>query len=418
MDTHVRAARIGLVCLAVVSATTVAGSAVIESTVAEAASAAHPSATVKRVVSARSTTPFAMPAPGLAKVQLVRLTAGAWTVIAKATAVNFSTTDFVRCQLWDITNNVGLDGSTYQVGTTVAKAGPITNVATLEVPPGATVQVQQQCGHDTAAGDAAYLDADAGLVAFQTLDGTAAGQSVARTAAPYPLTSSNAIVLSLALPPGTYAIGFKMTAVSLSGNAVVLCYLLAPNGGSGTADIAIGDTSAAATDTAFTYFSGSGTVSLVCGLPAGSGAYLDPETVLWARKAKAVTAVENGCGARLVNATTDLVALVRQGQCTIVSTNTALSAASVSKGTWVAVGGESTLANDGASDFVRCELRIDGGQLDGSATWEDAGHYVGGLTVLGTVKLAQQANIEESCIHDTSGATSRSFAGSLVLIRV
>jgi hypothetical protein len=38
------------------------------------AAAAHPSAVAKLVVSARSTTQFAMPAPGLATVQSVKLT--------------------------------------------------------------------------------------------------------------------------------------------------------------------------------------------------------------------------------------------------------------------------------------------------------------------------------------------------------
>ena len=151
-----------------------------------AASAATAAASSSRVVTARTTTTFAMPAPGYNTVQSVTLSAGAWTVIAKATAVNSSTTDFARCQLYDATHSVSLDGATYQVGTTASTGGPITNLATLDVLAGATVQIQQRCGHDGAAGDAAPdLDVDVdGGGGSDSADNATGAAAVTERAAP------------------------------------------------------------------------------------------------------------------------------------------------------------------------------------------------------------------------------------------
>ncbi|HEY5011276.1 MAG TPA: hypothetical protein VIK61_01050, partial [Acidimicrobiia bacterium] len=343
-----------------------------------------------------------------------------WTLMAKATAVNFSGADFVRCGLYDLTHNITLDGSTYQVGAGIASAGPITNVATIVVPAATTVQVQQQCGHDAAAGDSAYLDPDASLVALETLDGTTAGQSIARTSAATPLTTTDTTVLSLSLPAGDYAVGFKFTGVTFSGSTLVTCALTEPRGFFGAGLVNVGSATAAATDAYFTYLSGGGTVSLACRVTSGSGAYLDPATVLWARKSTASTAVEGGCGAYLINAKTDLVALVRGGtQCVIKGgQSTRLSAAYVPRGTWVAIGGEAEIGNATATaDFVRCEILGNGGHLDGAATWETGNGYVG-LSLLGTLKLKAPATFSETCTRDITGELSNSYEGSMVLIKV
>ena len=409
---------VALLCIGVASSTLIVGVTAAASNAA--VPAVRPAAAAKRVVSARTATQFAMPAPGVATVQSVKLPAGAWTVMAKATAVNFSGADYVRCDLYDLAHSVALDGSTYQMGAGIASAGSITDIATITVPAATTVQVQQRCGHDAAAGDSAYLDPGASLVAFATLDGTVAGQSIARTSAATPLTTTDATVVSLALPAGDYAMGFKFTGVTFSGPTLVDCSLNGPRGFYGAGAVTIGSVTAAATDAYFTYLSGGGNMSLACRVTSGSGAYLDPATVLWARKVTASTAVEGGCGAYLINAKTDLVALVRGGtQCPIKGgQSNRLSAAFVPRGTWVALGGEADIHNTTATqDFVRCEIQHDGVSLDGSATWE-AGSSDVGLSLVGAVKLIQPETFEESCTRDITGEITNSFEGSMVLIKV
>jgi hypothetical protein len=377
-------------------------------------------ATGKRVVSARTTSALSMPAPGFVRVQSVSVSAGAWTVIAKATAVNTGASDFVRCQLYDATNKVALDGATYQVGGTISNGGPITNLATITVATGATVRVQQRCGHDGSAGDAAYLDADASLVALQTRDNAADDQTIARTTATTPMTSTNTTVLSFTLPTGDYAIGIKMTGVTFSGNSTVTCLFENPRGVTGGPSVTVGGAAtSAATNAYFTYLSGGGSVSLVCSAFGPAGAYLDPDVVLWARNAKAAIAVENGCGPTLVNATTDLVAVVRDGPaCPIQGTATAMSGAFINAGSWVAVGGEAALDNLAGSDFARCALSENvTTHLDGTAVWEPQFTYVG-TTQLAALKTTGPTRVSETCGRDTSGASSVSYDGSLVLIRV
>ena len=68
-------------------------------------------------------------------------------MIGKATAVDLSTTDYVRCQVYDRTDKVVLDGATTQVGAAGILGGPLTNLATVEVASGAAVLAQQRCGH-------------------------------------------------------------------------------------------------------------------------------------------------------------------------------------------------------------------------------------------------------------------------------
>jgi hypothetical protein len=365
-----------------------------------------------------------MPLPGDAVVQSIKLTVGAWTVMAKASAVNPSTPDFVRCQIYDNTNNVGLDGATYQLGNTIERGGTITNLATIVVPEASTVQVQQRCGHDTSAGNGTYIDADASIVGFLTVDGTAAGQTELRTASQTPLTATDATVLSLPLAQGSYAIGFKTSAVTFGGDTRVFCSMTVPSGYAGGISSDIGSPTAVATNAFFTYLSNFNqainlSVTLKCRYLGASGAYLDPGTVLWARKVKAVTAAAGGCGTTLVNGTTDLVAVVRPGaSCAISSSPTTLSQAFVTKGTWVAVGGESSLINNGgADDYMHCELTVNGGHLDGSAAWEIGGHDVG-VTLLGTAKTTGFTAFTEACHRDSSGQQSASIGGGLVLIRV
>ena len=375
---------------------------------------AAPSATgVKRMVSARTQARFAMPLPAFATVQSVKLGAGAWTVIGKATAVDSGPVDIARCRL--VNGSTALDSAAVQISAS-HRAETLTNVATVVVPAGATARLLQQCGHDQSDGDSVSVDPDASLVAFQTRDGTSAGQSIVRTSAQTPLPAAGAIVLSQALAPGNYAAGFKVTAVSFSGPAVVDCRLTFA-GPSGAAIAQVGSATDVLTRSFFTYLTGGGTVSLFCTGSDTASVYLDPDAVLWVRQAKSYTAVYGGCGASLLNGTTDLVAMLRLFDPCNIQTTPNLSSASITKGSWVALGGESTLINDAASgDFVRCTLTTDVTHLDGSTEWVDANMYTG-VTVVGAVKTTRTVTVIEGCAADAAGP-GRSLAGSLVLIRV
>jgi hypothetical protein len=383
-----------------------------------AADAAAPVA--KRVVSAHRAQDFVMPAPGVATVQTIRLTAGAWSVIATATAVDESVSDFVRCALTDLRHGTQLDASTAFVGSAGTRAGVLTNVATIVVPAGTTVRVAQQCGHDGAAGDSATIDYGASLVAFQTLDGTAAGQGVARTASSTPLTATGGLSLTLPLDGGTYAVGLKFTAVTFSGAATPTCVLSESGNETAVVPLSIGATTAAASDSYFTFATGFDSVAVDCYAAGAPGAYLDPSTVLWARKVKAVTAVQDGCGARLINGTTDLVALGWEATpCAVNGGNLyPLASASIAKGNWVELGSEPVLiSSDGAVGYLRCLLVSGGAELDESRAWDAPSQYFGVATV-GAVKLTSPGYASQSCGRDGEATAADGTFGSLVLIRV
>jgi hypothetical protein len=385
------------------------------------------SAAAKKVVSARTSSQFAMLTPGIRTVQSVKLTTGSWTVTAKATAVNFQAPDFVRCQLYDATRHIVIDGSTVQIGSGVGYGMTITNLAIVSVSEPAKITVQVQCGHDTAAGNSAYLDADASLVAFQSIGGQATNQLEARTTTQTPIPASGATVASLTLDAGTWTVGYKVSAVSFSGGAIANCNIETASDQEPFSGTSVGgsDTGAVVTFASFNYRESGGTIDLVCFVGNTPGVYLDPNSVLWARKANAYTAVEGGCGARLKNATTDLVALTRDpsSECAISGDHhTRLSSATVGKGTWVALGGEIYMRSiTPPSDFLRCELSTQPdsqgvSHLDGSAVWEGFGLYEG-ISVLGAFTASSRTAIDESCWRDSAGTQTPTSSGALILIR-
>jgi len=185
------------------------------------------------------------------------------------------------------------------------------------------------------------------------------------------------------------------------------------------------DTGAVVTFSSFNFRESGGIIDLVCFVGNTPGVRLDPNSVLWARKASAYTSVENGCGARLKNATTDLIALTRDPSsvCAISGdSHTRLSGATVSKGTSVALGGEIYMRSlTSPSDLLRCELtsQPDGqgvSHLDGSAVWEGFGLY-DGISVLGTFTASARTAIDESCWRDSAGTQTPTSSGALMLIR-
>jgi hypothetical protein len=375
----------------------------------------------KKVISARTSATWAMPAPGYATVQSVKLPAGTWTVIAKATAINAQSRDFVRCQLQDATNGVTLDGSTTQVGNFASQGAPLTNIATVTAP--APITVQQRCGHDSVDGNNAYLDSDASLVAFAPTGGLDANQMSVRTTsqtAMYTITN----VLSMSLAAGPWVVGFKFTAVNLQSRGPVECRI---DDASGPVTPATGvsmgapDTGLAGTGTGVGVVRSGSTITLKCYEPLTSGpnVYLDPGAVLWARKTHSYTAVRDSCGSTVENDASDLVLVEHRRSCPIFDGQTQLAGAVVSKGTWIALGGETEVqAPDDPADYTRCELIVDNRvHLDGSAAWESPGNYTG-IPLVATVKATGPLDIQERCRRDTAGQQSLSFAGALALIRL
>jgi hypothetical protein len=374
-------------------------------------------AAAKKVVSARTSATWAMPAPGFATVQSVRLPAGTWTVIAKATAVNFQSRDFVRCQLQDATNGVTLDGSTTQVGIVASQGAPLANIATVTA--SAPMTVQQRCGHDTVQGNNAFLDSDASLVAFAPTGGLDANQMSVRTTSQTDLYT-NVNVLSMSLGAGPWVVGFKFTAVDLREHGLVECWIDDPSGTvTPPTGVGLGDIGLAATGTGFGIVRSGSTITLRCYEEITTRAYLDPGVVLWARKAHSYTAVRNSCGSTVENEASDLVLVEHRPSCVIYDGQTQLAGAVVSKGTWIALGGESEVqAIDDPPDFTRCEVVVDNSvHLDGGAAWVTRGNYAG-IPFVATVKTTAPLDIQERCHRDTAGHQSRSYGGALALIRL
>jgi hypothetical protein len=384
-------------------------------------------AAATKVASVHTTASFAMPAPGMTVVQSIVLGPGAWTVMAKASAINFSTSDFVRCEILDFTDNIALDSATYSVGSGTTAGGVITDLATLSVPTGTSTKVEQLCGHDSAAGNSAYLDPEASLVGFIAQGGLASNLAAARTSGSTTLTGTPTTLLSLALPVGNYAVGFKYTAVAFDGPASAACGLQDEPGFNSAAIATVGPGGpSAATSASFGYTQiagGTFSIQLQCWDYVGGGrtstAYLDPSVVLWARKVTSVSGVREGCGATLIaSGTSDLVVMRRAFSTCLVSPGypTRLSAAPIAKGNWVAVGGESDLRPSSGGDFARCELRDSAGHVNSTATG-DVPLVDASITLLATIKSAYPTQVYESCSRDSTTDTLTSYDGSLVLIR-
>ncbi len=317
-------------------------------------------ATTARAKQVRTSAAFAMTTPGLKPVQGMTLAAGPWTVVAKAFAVDLSGGgDIVRCQIFDVTHNKALDGAAAEVKPTYP-GSMITNIAKLVVPSGATVAIQQRCGHDTDGGNPAYLDPGATLLAFKAK--SAAGNRLTRTTAPTPLGLSDTTVATLSLSAGTWLVGYKATAVSFDGtNNEARCRVE-----QAYASRWVGAGAGMTTVATFANFltvktSSTRTVALTCWDYDGANSYLDPGSVLWARQVgSAVTG--STCGTVTRAGTADLVVDTRPGStfCPVKAgaTGSQMDAVAVPAGTWVALGVEAELYSGSFSeshgDWLRC----------------------------------------------------------------
>ncbi|MBV8463645.1 MAG: hypothetical protein JO368_10150, partial [Acidimicrobiales bacterium] len=226
----------------------------------------HASASTPHLVAAHTSSQFNMTTPGFERVQSIKLATGAWTILAKATAVNFSSDDFVRCEVIDATDNVVLDSATTFVGSSSTFGNVITDIATLDVPSSTTLVVQQLCGHDTTAGNSAYLDPGSSLVGMLALAASDSNQSITRTTSQVALSTTPTTVMSVAPPTGAAAVGFKVTAVSFSSSTDVTCTLNGTRGYIGGTITTVGPGGpAAATAAYFTYqLYGDGTLYVSC----------------------------------------------------------------------------------------------------------------------------------------------------------
>ena len=376
-----------------------------------------------RAQQVRTTAAFPMPTPGIKPVQGMTLTAGPWTVVAKAFAVDLSGGgDIVRCQVFDITHNKALDGAAAEVKPTYP-GSMITNIAKLVVPSGATVAIQQRCGHDTDGGNPTYLDPGATLLAFQAK--SAAGNRLTRTTAPTPLGLSDTTVATLSLSAGTWLVGYKATAVSFDGtNNEARCRVE-----QAYASRWVGAGAGMTTVATFANFltvktSSTRTVALTCWDFDGTNSYLDPGSVLWARQvSSAVTG--STCGTVTRAGTADLVVDTRPGStfCPVKAgtTGSQMDAAAVPAGTWVALGVEAELYSgsfEGShADWFRCTARdiTHSKVVDPAATaWvpdETAATTYGGL-----LQPTTSATVEFRCRVD-GGLNGLSGRSAYVLLR-
>lgn len=390
------------------------------------APSAHAATTV-RAKQLKTTAAFTMPTPGLRSVQALTLGTGPWTVIAKAFAVDLSGGgDIVRCQIFDVTHKEALDGAAAAVRQDYP-GSVITNIAKLVVPAGATVAIQQRCGHDGTSGNPAYLDPGATLLAFKAR--TAAGNRLARTTAQTPLTLSSRTVATLGLSVGTWLVGYKATAVSFdaNGSARALCivedshalrYVSGRTGSTAVANLA-GFLTVTVT--------ASRTIAMTC-QNSGGATYLDPGAVLWGRQVGSAFAGQT-CGT--VTGATASQDMIMDGRYTRndpycpVGPGAAASqvgGAAVTPGTWIVLGAEGSLnsmSGDVPGDWFRCSARdvTHNKVLDAGATaWVDGTNGEAETTYAGLLKTTTAATVEFRCGHDNGTLTGSSSSGASYLL--
>jgi hypothetical protein len=343
----VRGRRIGAGLAAVlVSAAGVAGG------VPQPASAAAPN-----VVSHVTKKAHALPAPGMQRIESIRLTKGTWTLVAKASAFGGEgAPDFFRCQLVDMTHKVALDGSTAQLGAGL-DTDVITNLALLKAK--GPVTIAQECGHDGTAGNAGSIEADASLVGFVV---SPSRVRVARTTAQTPIGSGGYVgVLNLSLPKGSWVLGVKLSAVGFDAvRGAVDCTvdnetLFTREVGTVTGMHAVSTLFHVAAATPST----TSTLTLSC---RGNDPqlYLDPNTAFWAWKATNLQQASGlaTCPVTLQGAAAADALVEGANLCRLGSGNfpTQIAGAHLRAGTWVALSGVDGLASEGNGNLDHCEL--------------------------------------------------------------
>jgi hypothetical protein len=360
------------------------------------------------VVHHATTKAHTLATPGLKTIESISLTAGNWSIFAKATAIDPSGGDFFRCTLVATSPTTQLDGATTSLNPTVTR-DVITNITVFKTKHAVTIQ--QRCGHDVDGGDAGSIDAGASVVAFLT---PATRVRTARTTAQTPLPNREfSGVANLSLPKGNWVVVAKVTPVDLTGSeGVDLCRLgsapdfqrvLGPSasGDHGVSTMVQVQPISVSTTTTFT---------LECEA-ATDGNYLDPGSVLWAWKAthlaSATSAAPNQCPLTLSAAATSDALVLNQQVCDVGNGSfpTEIAGAHLDAGTWVALGAFDDLwPRD--PNVVRCQLlnASKGKQFDvSSAALQYPGFSTTGITNLGVVVVPKHVDIEARCGQDGAG---------------
>ncbi len=403
------ARRMGLLSVA---ATLAVGGLVSSTT---GAASAGPRLATATVVSHATTKAHALTTPGMKKIQSVALTAGTWSIFAKATALGGN--DFFRCQLLSSASATPLDGSTTQLNAAVT-GDVITNVAVLKTT--TNVTVTQDCGHDGDAGDPGSIDAGAAVVAFLAKPSRV---RVARTSTQTPLAGGVMTgVENLSLPKGAWVIVAKTPIVDLSDNETdVYCALQLDTGerfvgsNSGVHLVStvfqVDATAMLTTTTTFT---------LSCESTSGGGAYLDPGVVMWAWKAtdlaSTTSSSDNACPLLLTGTTANDALVLAQRSCSIGvgSYPSQITGVHLHAGTWVALAGYDQVRPNPATT-LRCELldANNGKQLDNAAasfSGSALGGFAVGITNVGAVTVKNAVDVEGRCGQD--GATTNALSQS------
>jgi len=387
---------------------------------------AQPSGAVPKVVQARTTTAKALPdTTDPTSIQAITLTSGSWAIVAKAFVVDTTSgeSDFFRCELFRPAGAKHLDVAAAFVSTaTIAKM--ITNIAKVQVAAGATMTIQQRCWHDHA-DIHGYVDPGATLLASKAPSATQnrVDRSTSTTSLG-PIGQST--VASLGLTAGTWVYGFKATAVDVTTNHdFATCSLPDDRVRQGVGT----DTywSRAATFAAFgvVTVNTASTISVTCQSDSGSGIYLDPGIVFWARRVTS-SVTGNSCGTvGGVTATTDAVADMRTTACGIGFGTGAsqVGGTAVTPGTWVLLGAEQGDLSSIVGGFVRCRATNPGANkvLDAHADYllnPDTDDYMT-TTFLGKLTTSTNTNVEFRCGLPGSGGIGGavSDAGGYVVFK-
>jgi hypothetical protein len=405
-----RATFLALVTLAGAIATTIPASTV--------AHAAPPT-----VVSATDPSSIALTSPGQKPVQSVTITKGTWTLIGKAPVINAGASgDFFRCELLDATHSTVLDGSTTFANPSIPR-DVITNVAVFAAK--GRVTITQECGHDGAAGNSGFVDGESTLVGFASAPTRVrSASSGGQTDLP---PGVNKGIVSLSLPAGSWVVVAKVAPVVLSAASVrIVCSDEAVSAG---ADRELGTASGEhAVSTIFDVgaikLTKTKTVHLDC-TAGGSGAYVDPDAVLYAWKATSLKRVSSAtCPAAANTATaTDALVVTQTGQCDLApgTRESQLVHAKLQPGAWVALGGPFDVLSHGAN-VARCELYdqkkmvlLDSSGASTSASVLD--YPVTGLANLAVVRATRARAVDGDCGEDNGGLDAVSSAASWVFVK-
>jgi hypothetical protein len=384
---------------------------------ATASASAGGAAATPTVVSATRKKALALPTPGLHTVESIALTAGTWTVVAKASAIGPGGGDFFRCQLIDVTHGTVLDGSTTFLKDAVPR-DVITNLAVIKAK--GAVTISYECGHDGDAGDAGSIDAGASLVGFVT---PASRVRVARSTMQANLSSTPVGIVNLSLTKGTWVIAAKVTPVALSEpEAVGVCNYGADDFqrevGTDSADHAVSTifkvdaTAKLSTTTTFT---------LLC--RGNTGVYLDPGAVFWAWKASDLESADTDtCPVTAVAGVATDAVVLHERNCDIRSGSfpSQMIGARLSAGTWVGLSGFDTLLSESVN-VARCQI-LDanhGKQLDESSTAEGDffGEPLTGITNVTVVTVKKTLDVEGRCGQDTTDADATALDSGWAFIR-